>query len=210
MAKRKYSTPELTEMGIQQIMKEDKPEKERIAKQLRNVAIKRIKRMFDKYGDDSYSYVKNYNNEFGNITTDDINNMTSNSLVHYIKRTKDFLNAKTTITRYEKLLDETWKGLETKIDFGDSSIEAKRRFALHWTVLRDRLMHERPDLYDQYPSEKSKSAAILAINLTPAEFTIEEFTDEAFNIYVGILTGNKLDFDSWAKDDDNFDEEDMW
>ena len=210
MAKRKYSTPELTEMGIQQIMKEDKPEKERIAKQLRNVAIKRIKRMFDKYGDDSYSYVKNYNNEFGNITTDDINNMTNNSLVHYIKRTKDFLNAKTTITRYEKLLDETWKGLETKIDFGDSSIGAKRRFALHWTLLRDRLMHERPDLYDQYPSEKSKSAAILAINLTPAEFTIEEFTDAAFDIFVSILTGNKLDFDSWAKDDDEIKEEDMW
>ena len=42
------------------------------------------------------------------------------------------------------------------------------------------------------------------------QFTIEDFTDEAFNIYVGILTGNKLDFNSWAKDDDNFDEEDMW
>ena len=210
MAKRKYSTLELTEMSIQQIMKEDRPEKEKIAKQLRNVAIKRVKRMFDKYGDDSYSYVKNYNNEFGNVTTDDINNMTTNSLVHYIKRTKDFLNAKTTITRYEKLLDDTWKGLETKIDFGDTTIEGKRRFALHWTVLKERLMHERPDLYAQYPSEQSKFAAILAINLTPEQFTIEDFTDEAFNIYVGILTGNKLDFNSWAKDDDNFDEEDMW
>ena len=210
MAKRKYSTLELTEMSIQQIMKEDRPEKEKIAKQLRNVAIKRVKRMFDKYGDDSYSYVKNYNNEFGNVTTDDINNMTTNSLVHYIKRTKDFLNAKTTITRYEKLLDDTWKGLETKIDFGDTTIGGKRRFALHWAVLKERLMHERPDLYAQYPSEQSKFAAILAINLTPEQFTIEDFTDEAFNIYVGILTGNKLDFNSWAKDDDNFDEEDMW
>ena len=209
MAKRKYSTPELTEMGIQQIMKEDKPEKERIAKQLRNVAIKRIKRMFDKYGDDSYSYVKNYNNEFGDITTDDINNMTTNSLVHYIKRTKDFLNAKTTITRYEELLDETWKGLETKIDFGDTTVEGKRRFAIHWTVLKERLMSERPDLYDMYPSDKIKPTAILAINLTPEQFTKEEFTDAAFDIFVSILTGNKYNFKSWAKDDDTK-EEDMW
>ena len=209
MAKRKYSTPELTEMGIQQIMKEDKPEKERIAKQLRNVAIKRIKRMFDKYGDDSYSYVKNYNNEFGNVTTDDINNMTTNSLVHYIKRTKDFLNAKTTITRYEELLDETWKGLETKIDFGDTTVEGKRRFAIHWTVLKERLMSERPDLYDMYPSDKIKPTAILAINLTPEQFTKEEFTDAAFDIFVSILTGNKYNFKSWAKDDDTK-EEDMW
>ena len=209
MAKRKYSTPELTEMGIQQIMKEDKPEKERIAKQLRNVAIKRIKRMFDKYGDDSYSYVKNYNNEFGNVTTDDINNMTTNSLVHYIKRTKDFLNAKTTITRYEELLDETWKGLETKIDFGDTTVEGKRRFAIHWTVLKERLMSERPDLYDMYPSDKIKPTAILAINLTPEQFTKEEFTDAAYDIFVSILTGNKYNFKSWAKDDETK-EEDMW
>ena len=210
MAKRKYSTPELTEMGIQQIMKEDKPEKERIAKQLRNVAIKRIKRMFDKYGDDSYSYVKNYNNEFGNVTTDDINNMTNNSLVHYIKRTKDFLNAKTTITRYEELLDKTWEGLETKINFGDTTVEGKRRFAIHWSLLKERLMSERPDLFDQYPSDKIKPVAILAINLTPEQFTKEEFTDVAYDIFVSILTGNKYNFDSWAKDDDNFDEEDMW
>lgn len=209
MAKRKYSTPELTEMGIQQIMKEDKPEKERIAKQLRNVAIKRIKRMFDKYGDDSYSYVKNYNNEFGNVTTDDINNMTTNSLVHYIKRTKDFLNAKTTITRYEELLDETWKGLETKIDFGDTTVEGKRRFAIHWSVLKERLMSERPDLYDMYPSDKIKPTAILAINLTPEQFTKEEFTDVAYDIFVSILTGNKYNFKSWAKDDETK-EEDMW
>ena len=209
MAKRKYSTPELTEMGIQQIMKEDKPEKERIAKQLRNVAIKRIKRMFDKYGDDSYSYVKNYNNEFGNVTTDDINNMTTNSLVHYIKRTKDFLNAKTTITRYEELLDETWKGLETKIDFGDTTVEGKRRFAIHWSVLKERLMSERPDLYDMYPSDKIKPTAILAINLTPEQFTKEEFTDAAYDIFVSILTGNKYEFKSWAKDDETK-EEDMW
>ena len=209
MAKRKYSTPELTEMGIQQIMKEDKPEKERIAKQLRNVAIKRIKRMFDKYGDDSYSYVKNYNNEFGNVTTDDINNMTTNSLVHYIKRTKDFLNAKTTITRYEELLDETWKGLETKIDFGDTTVEGKRRFAIHWSVLEERLMSERRDLYDMYPSDKIKPTAILAINLTPEQFTKEEFTDAAYDIFVSILTGNKYDCKSWAKDDETK-EEDMW
>ena len=209
MAKRKYSTPELTDMPIQQIMKEDKTEKEKIAKQLRNVATKRVKRMFDKYGDGSYEYVKNYNNEFGGVTTEDINNMTNNELIHYIKRTKDFLNAKTTITRYEEMLDKTWKGLDTKVDYKDSTVEGRRIFALHWTKLRDRLMSERPDLYDMYPSEKSKEAAILAINSTGPQFTLDEFTDEAFNNFVSILSGKGLDFNSWAKDD-VFNEEDFW
>lgn len=212
--KRKYDTPTLLNTGIQDIMKEDMKTKQQVAKQLRGVAVKRVQRMYEKYGqENSYKIVKSWDNESGNITTDDINNMSTNELVHYIKRTKDFLNAKTTITRYEEMLDKTWEGLERKIDFKDADVSKKRMFALHWSYLEERLRNTRSDLYNEYTSSQLREVAIEVINNSAPELTIDDFEDEAFSNYVNTLeTGSDYHYYSDGMEPGNTDiyNDDFW
>ena len=170
MSKSGYSTPELMKMPAKEIYLKSDDDLVKIAQQLTSVVNKRINRMHDKFGDATYKYVTDFEDSYSDRK--DFRNWDRDELELYVKQSKNFLNAKTSITGYTELVEKNFNKVSDVFDdaygvFGkekdDLSIVDKALF------VRD-LFDKFHELQEEYPSEFNQYGSDQELNLIAESF----------------------------------------
>ena len=170
MSKSGYSTPELMKMPAKEIYLKSDDDLVKIAQQLTSVVNKRINRMHDKFGEATYKYVTDFEDSYSDRK--DFRNWDRDELELYVKSSKNFLNAKTSITGYTELVEKNFNNVSGVFDdaygvFGkekdDLSIVDKALF------VRD-LFDKFHELKEMYPSEFNQYGSNQELNLIAESF----------------------------------------
>lgn len=154
MSKSGYSTPELMKMPAQELYDQDNDTLVKIAQQLTSVVNKRINRMHETFGEGTYKYVTDFEDNYSDRK--DFRNWDRDKLERYTKVAKDFLNAKTTITGYSDLVEIKFADVShlfgTESD--DMTIIDKALLVRDLFDTLDNLKEEYPTEFSQYGSDQ--------------------------------------------------------
>ena len=170
MSKSGYSTPEIMKMSAQDLYLKSDDSLVKIAQQLTSVVNKRINRMHEKFGEAAYRYVTNFEDTYSDRK--DFRNWDREELEVYVKQSKNFLNAKTSITGYTELVEKNFYKVSDVIDntydvFGkekdDLTIVDKALF------VRD-LFDKLHELKEEYPAEFNQYGSDQELNLIAESF----------------------------------------
>lgn len=152
MSKSGYSTPELMKMPAKELYDQDNDTLVKIAQQLTSVVNKRINRMHETFGEATYKYVTDFEDNYSDRK--DFRNWDRDKLERYTKEVKDFLNAKTTITGYSDLVERKFADVYhlfgTEND--DMTIIDKALLVRDLFTTLDNLKEEYPVEFEQYGS----------------------------------------------------------
>ena len=154
MSKSGYSTPELMKMSAQELYDQDNDTLVKIAQQLTSVVNKRINRMRETFGDASYKYVEDFENNHS--YRQDFRSWDRSELEKYTKDAKSFLNAKTTVTRYSELVEKRFDDVSDifGVESGDMTITDKALLVRDLFTTLDNLKEEYPVEFEQYGSDQ--------------------------------------------------------
>ena len=170
MSKSGYSTPELMKMSAKEIYLKSDDDLVKIAQQLTSVVNKRIDRMHDKFGDAAYKYVTDFEDSYSDRK--DFRNWDRDELELYVKQSKNFLNAKTSITGYTELVEKNFDKVSNVIDI-DYAVFGKEKDEL---TIADKALFVK-DLFDklrelkeEYPAEFNQYGSDQELNLIAESF----------------------------------------
>lgn len=154
MSKSGYSTPELMNMPAKELYEQDNDTLVKIAQQLTSVVNKRINRMHEKFGDTTYKYVEDFENNHS--YRQDFRNWDRSELERYTKDAKSFLNAKTTVTGYSELVEKKFADVSDVfgVENNDMTITDKALLVRDLFKTLDDLKEEYPVEFEQYGSDQ--------------------------------------------------------
>ena len=174
MSKSGYSTPELMKMSAKELYLKSDDTLVKIAQQLTSVVNKRINRMHEKFGEATYGYVTAFEDTYSDRK--DFRNWDRDDLELYVKQSKNFLNAKTSITGYTELVEKNFDDVSNVLD-GTYDVFGKEKDDI--TII-DKALFVR-DLFDklhelkgEYPAEFNQYGSDQELNLITESFQYYE------------------------------------